>query len=200
MAIRVSTTIADGAALVADIERRSGERVSACYQCGRCTSTCAAAFAFDYPPHRIMRLLQLGQVDKVLNSRTAQLCFDCMTCSSRCPMTIDVANVIEQVKMIADEHGIRVNKEKSIRLFRRAFLKNVRRHGRLHEARLLTWINLRSFKPFNDLAVVPLILRRKKVHIVPPKIRNRREIHRIFHEVNGNGGGNGNSDRHGGGK
>ncbi len=131
-----------------------------------------------------MRLLQLGQVEEVLNSRTAQLCFDCMTCSTRCPMNIDVANVIEHAKMIADERGIKGD-EKHIRLFRLAFLQNVRRHGRLHEARLLTWINLRSFKPFNDVALIPLILRKKKLHLVPPKIRNRGEIHRIFREVNG---------------
>ncbi|MFA6000530.1 MAG: 4Fe-4S dicluster domain-containing protein [Thermoleophilia bacterium] len=183
MAIRVSSTIADGASVIREIERRSGERVSACYQCGRCTSTCTGAFAFDYPPHRIMRLLQLGQVEEVLNSRTAQLCFDCMTCSSRCPMTIDVAYVIETAKMIADERGIE-GEEEGVRLFRLAFLKNVRRHGRLHEARLMAWINLRSGKIFNDISLVPKTLRKKKVHIVPPRIKNRREIHRIFREVN----------------
>lgn len=184
LTIRVSSTVPGGADVVADIERRSGERVSACYQCGRCTSTCTGAFAFDFPPHRIMRMLQLGQVDEVLNSRTAQICFDCMTCSTRCPMNIDVANVIEHAKMIADERGIEGG-EKEIRLFRLAFLKNVRRHGRLHEARLLTWINFRSFRPFNDLSLVPLILRRKKIHIVPPRIKNRHEVHRIFREING---------------
>ena len=186
MTIRVSKTIAAGAATVAEIERRSGERVSACYQCGRCTSTCTAAFAFDYPPHRIMRLLQLGQVDKVLNSRTAQLCFDCMTCSSRCPMSIDVANVIEHAKMIADERGIEGD-ERDIRLFRLAFLQNVRRHGRLHEAQLLTWMNLRTFKPLNDFNLVPLILRNKKMHVIPPRIKNREQIGRIFREVNKDG-------------
>jgi len=130
-----------------------------------------------------MRMLQLGQVDEVLNSRTAQICYDCMACSTRCPMNIDVANVIEHAKMIADERGI-VGDEKEISLFRLAFLKNVRRHGRLHEARLLTWINFRSFRPFNDLSLVSLILHRKKIHIVPPKIKNRGEIHRIFQETN----------------
>lgn len=182
MAIRVSSTIADGAGVTAEIERRSGERVSSCYQCGRCTSTCTGTFAFDYPPHRIMRLLQLGQVEEVLNSRTAQLCFDCMTCSSRCPMNIDVAYVIETAKMIADERGIEGG-EKDVQLFRLAFLKNVRRHGRLHEARLMAWINFRSGKFFNDISLVPMTLRKKKVHIVPPRIKNRREIHRIFREV-----------------
>ena len=99
-------------------------------------------------------------------------------------MNIDVANVIEQAKMIADERGIKGD-ETAIRLFRLAFLQNVRRYGRLHEARLLTWMNLRTFRPFNDFSLVPLILRNKKVHIVPPRIKNRAEVHRIFREVNG---------------
>jgi len=101
-------------------------------------------------------------------------------------MNIDVANVIENAKMVADEQGVK-GSEKEIRFFRLAFLQNVRRSGRLHEARLLTSFNLLNFKPFNDISLVPVILRRKKVHIVPPKIKNRGEIHRIFQEVNGGG-------------
>lgn len=186
--IPVSTSIAAGAQIVSQIEQRSGMRVSDCYQCGRCTSTCAGAFAFDIPPHRIMRLLQLGQVDQVLNSATAQLCFDCMTCSMRCPMNIDVASVIETAKMVADEMELK-DTEKGMRFFRREFLKNVRRHGRLHEPSLVGWINLKTGRPFNDLSLVPLVLRKKKVHVVPPRVKNLRHLRRLFKEVGTNGTG-----------
>lgn len=182
--IQVTKTIAGGAAIVTEIEKRSGMRVSDCYQCGRCTSTCIATAAFDIPPHRLMRLLQLGMVDQVLNSTTAQLCVDCMTCSLRCPMGIDVAAIIETTKIIADEMGLK-DTERDMRIFRREFLKNVRRHGRLHEGSLLAWINLKTGKPFNDISLVPLILHKKKVHIVPPRIRNLRQLRRMFSEVNG---------------
>ncbi|MBE0430080.1 MAG: 4Fe-4S dicluster domain-containing protein [Thermoleophilia bacterium] len=182
--IPVSSSLADGASLVAEIERRTGMRVSACYQCGRCTSTCPGAFAFDIPPHRMMRLLQMGIVERVLSSTTAQLCFDCMTCSLRCPQGVDLATIIETAKSVADEMGFR-DTEKAMRVFRREFLKNVRRHGRLHEPSLLTWINLKTGRPFNDLSLVPLILRKKKVHFVPPRIRNLRHLRHIFRQVNG---------------
>lgn len=170
--------------MVAQIERRSGQRVSACLQCGRCTSTCVAAFAFDYPPHRLMHMLQIGLVDEVLASKTAQLCLDCMTCSMRCPMKIDVAGVIETAKAVADEAGLR-DTERNLRLFRRGFLKNVRRHGRLHEASLLIWFNVRTRNFTNDISLAPLLMRKKKLHIFPPKVKNLRQMKRIFRETKG---------------
>lgn len=180
--IQVNKTVAAGKEIVEEIERRSGQKISACYQCATCTSTCAATFAFDYPPHRIMRLLQLGMVDEVLNSRTGQLCYDCMTCSSRCPIEIDVADIIETAKNMADERGLKES-EHTMSLFRRLFLKNVSRHGRLHEASLLFWFNLKNFSPANDISLVPLVLKKKKVHVHPQRIKNRREVRRIFHKA-----------------
>ncbi|MHB1390466.1 MAG: 4Fe-4S dicluster domain-containing protein [Thermoleophilia bacterium] len=179
--IPVSRTVPEGAHLAAEIERRSGMRVSDCNQCGRCTSTCAGAIAFDIPPHQMMRYLQLGLTDRVLDSATAQLCFDCMTCSLRCPMQIDVAVVIETTKNIADEQG-RDGGQRGIGVFRREFLRNVRRHGRLHEPSLLAWINLKTYRPFNDLSLVP-VLGKKKLHVVPPRIRNLRSLRRMFRRV-----------------
>ncbi len=184
--INLSRSVSAGAPIISEIERRSGQQISACYQCGRCTSTCAGSFAFDYSPHRLMRLLQFGMVEEVLRSRTAQLCLDCMTCSLRCPMSIDVAAVIDTAKAIADEMGFK-DTERDLRLFRRGFLKNVRRHGRLHEAGLLSWFNIRTRKFTNDLSLVPLLMRKKKIHVVPPRIRNKHEMRRIFREINGAG-------------
>ncbi|MCL4309347.1 MAG: 4Fe-4S dicluster domain-containing protein [Thermoleophilia bacterium] len=182
--INLSRTVTEGAPLVAEIERRSGQRVSACLQCGRCTSTCVAAHAFDFPPHRLMHMLQIGLVQEVLASRTAQLCLDCMTCSMRCPMKIDVAGVIETAKAVADEAGLR-DTERDLRLFRREFLRNVRRHGRLHETSMLLRYNFATRKLTNDISLVPLILRKRKVHLFPPKVKNLRQMRRIFREING---------------
>lgn len=181
--IKVSQTVAAGAELVAEIERRTSQKISDCYQCGRCTATCAGSFAFDKPPHVLMRMLQLGRVEEALATKTAQLCYDCMTCSSRCPMNIDVAFIFETVNNIARERGIRYS-IKSMWRFRSLFLKNVRRHGRLHEASLLLSFNTRSMKPRNDISLAPLILRKKKkFHFFPPRIRGRAEIRRIFEEL-----------------
>ncbi|RJQ47282.1 MAG: heterodisulfide reductase subunit C [Gaiellales bacterium] len=181
--IKVSQKVTESAGLIAEIERRTGQRISDCYQCGRCTSTCAGSFAFDRPPHVLMRMLQLGRVQEAMESKTAQLCYDCMTCSSRCPMNIDVAFIIETVSNIAHEQGVKYT-IKSMDRFRKLFLHNVRRHGRLHEASLLASYNLRSLQPRNDFSLAPLILKKKKkFHFFPPRIRDRAEVRRIFEEL-----------------
>lgn len=182
--ITVSRTVSEGAAIVSEIERRTGMRVADCYQCGRCTSTCIAAFAFDIPPHRLMHLLQLGDFEKVLVSATAQLCVDCMACSLRCPAQIDVALIIETAKNVADEKGLK-DTEMPMRIFRREFLKNVRRHGRLHEPSLMTWINLKTGRPLNGLGLAGMIMRKKKIHFVPPRIKNLRHLRHLFRQLNG---------------
>lgn len=184
--IDISRKLAAGASIVSEIERRAQVRISDCNQCGRCTSTCAGAFAFDYPPHRIMRFLQVGMVEEVLTATATQLCFDCMTCSMRCPMGVDVATVIETTKNLADEMDLK-DTEKRMRVFRREFLKNVRRNGRLHEPSLLTWINLKTGRPFNDLSLVRLVMGKKKVHFVPPRVKHLRHLRRLFRDVGTNG-------------
>ena len=53
-----------------------------CYQCGNCSAGCPAAFTFDYTPNQVMRMLQVGLVDKVLDSKAVQLCVQCLTCTA----------------------------------------------------------------------------------------------------------------------
>jgi heterodisulfide reductase subunit C len=50
-----------------------------CYQCGNCSASCPAAFTFDIMPNQMMRMLQVGMVDKVLDSKAIQLCLQCLT-------------------------------------------------------------------------------------------------------------------------
>ena len=37
------------------VEELSGEKVSACFQCEKCTNGCPLTFAMDIPPHKIGR-------------------------------------------------------------------------------------------------------------------------------------------------
>ena len=46
---------------IREVERRSGQKVSRCYQCGACTGRCPNTFAYDVPVNRVMRLIQLGR-------------------------------------------------------------------------------------------------------------------------------------------
>ena len=52
------------------MEALSGQNVSTCYQCGNCTAGCPAGLVYDRQVSQIMRAVQLGLRDEVLNSRS----------------------------------------------------------------------------------------------------------------------------------
>jgi heterodisulfide reductase subunit C len=92
--------------LVRKIEEISGQDLLACYQCGKCSAGCPAAFAMDMLPSQVIRYAQLGMVDKVLNSDTPWFCAACQTCYSRCPKGVDLARIMEAVReIILQEKG-----------------------------------------------------------------------------------------------
>ena len=57
--------------------------VTACYQCGRCSSGCPISDFFDLSVMEIVRLAAYGAEDTLLKSKTIWLCAACETCASR---------------------------------------------------------------------------------------------------------------------
>ena len=47
----------------------SGQTIQLCYHCHKCTAGCPAAFAMEYGPDRVLRLIQFGQRERLLSSR-----------------------------------------------------------------------------------------------------------------------------------
>ncbi|NMA14706.1 MAG: heterodisulfide reductase subunit C, partial [Clostridia bacterium] len=65
------------------LEKKSGVKLTDCYQCGKCSAGCPVAFAMDKTPRQIIRLLQLGLLEEALATRTIWLCATCQTCVTR---------------------------------------------------------------------------------------------------------------------
>lgn len=65
-----------------------------CYQCGRCTAACPQARAMEQPPARMVRLLQLGLVDDILNTGGIWRCVACGRCTAGCPELVDVPGMV----------------------------------------------------------------------------------------------------------
>ena len=84
----------------------AGIDLSSCYQCGKCTAGCPMASAMDYSPRQTVRLLQLGMADTALRSRTIWLCASCETCATRCPRDVDVAKMMDILRIEADRAGV----------------------------------------------------------------------------------------------
>ncbi|MDY7079309.1 MAG: (Fe-S)-binding protein [Chloroflexota bacterium] len=85
----------------------SRQTTQLCYHCHKCTAGCPAAFAMEYGPDRILRLIQLGQQERLLSSRDPWLCLGCEMCGAFCPNEIHINEVMIALKEIAGETGYR---------------------------------------------------------------------------------------------
>jgi len=162
------------------LENDSGEVMSHCYQCGKCSAGCPVAFKMDYLPNQIIRMVQLGLEEQVLSSRTIWLCASCLTCTVRCPRKIDVAEIMDYLRRRAYKKGILPQGEIGIPLFNKIFLKNIELFGRLYEMGLIGMFNMLSGEFFKDLALAPKMFFKRKIGILPPKVNNIKEVREIF--------------------
>jgi len=81
------------------VEEISGQNVFACYQCGKCSAGCPMSAEMDLLPNQVIRLLQLGAIDPLLNCRTIWLCASCFTCTARCPKGVSLTRLMEGVRL-----------------------------------------------------------------------------------------------------
>jgi len=169
------------------IESLSHTQISQCYQCGKCTAGCPMAGQMDSPPTRLMRLLQLGDVEGALNSESIWQCVSCQTCSSRCPKEVDCASVMDALRQVAFECGTVSPAQRRTVIFQKAFLDNIRRHGRLNELELIARfkgeVALRGRALgvlFEDADLAPKLQRRGKLHLRGQKVKDRKVVERIF--------------------
>ncbi len=152
--------------------------VAECYQCGNCSAGCPAAWSFDYAPNQVMRMLQVGLVDEVLQSRAVQNCIQCLTCSARCPRQIDIAGIFEELKTIVVARG--VDAPEDAKTFNRLFLENLAKYGRLSEAMFLVRFNMSVLKPMNDASLGMPMVQKGKIEFLPHKSRGADEVGRIY--------------------
>jgi len=159
------------------IEEETGNNIYLCYQCKKCTSGCPLSEHFDLEPHRIMRALQLGREELALSSATIWLCACCQTCTTRCPEELDVARIMDRLKMVALERGIKP-RVPEVALFNAAFLRTVRTFGRSYEPALVMEVNLRTGQPLKDLSMAWELVRKRKIGLLPTFVRAPRRVAR----------------------
>jgi len=82
------------------IEELSGEEISACYHCGKCSAGCPSAMTMDLLPNQIIRAIQLGDIETLKTSNTPWICASCFTCYVRCPRGIDLCSIMEAVRQM----------------------------------------------------------------------------------------------------
>jgi len=91
---------------ISEVENLSGQKILSCYICGKCSAGCPISSLMDIQPHQVIRLIQLGQEEEVLKSRTIWLCSSCFTCASRCPRGINLAAIMETLRALVLRRGV----------------------------------------------------------------------------------------------
>ena len=172
---------------VAAVESLSHTQIAQCYQCGKCTAGCPMAEHMDTPPTRLIRLLQLGDVERALSSDSIWQCVSCQTCATRCPKSVDCASILDALRQLAFERGTVSPEQRRTVIFQKAFLANIRRHGRLNEIELIALFKGEVFLRdralpvlFEDAGLAPKLQRRGKLHLVGEQVRDRGVVGRIF--------------------
>ena len=99
MNIHVSRNRSDKA-FIEKIESLSGQDLLACYQCGKCSAGCPMAKYMDILPNQMIRFAQLGLKDELLASNAIWMCVSCLTCNTRCPKGVKIAEVIEAIRQV----------------------------------------------------------------------------------------------------
>ncbi len=162
------------------LEKECGEKVSRCYQCGKCSAGCPISFQMDYLPNQIIRMVQLGMEEQVLSSKTIWLCASCLTCTVRCPRKIDIAEIMDYLRRSAYKKQVIPLDETEIPLFNKIFLRNIELFGRLFELGLIGMFNLLSGEFFKDMSLAPKMFLKRKIGIFPHKLKNLKAAREIF--------------------
>jgi heterodisulfide reductase subunit C len=166
-----------------EVQRRSGENVFRCYYCQKCTVGCPTAYAMDYQPAQVLKMIQLGLREPLLKSSAPWLCVGCEACGTRCPNGIRLAPVMDTLKYMALEAGY-VPPETKVYALHRAFLDSIKFFGRVHETTMLAEYVLRSRDIFSivlsNIDVAVSLLLKRKIPILPERVKALDQVKELY--------------------
>jgi heterodisulfide reductase subunit C len=143
-----------------------GIDVSYCYQCGKCSTGCPMAYEMDLKPSQLMHAIQLGLKDLVYNSKTMWMCASCHMCSARCPQEVDIAEVMDTVKimMMREKQKPRVP---DVLKLSKCFVENLKWFGRMYELGMVGMLKLSTGKLTQDMDMGLKMFKKGKFNLLP---------------------------------
>lgn len=82
-----------------EIVRISGVDARKCMKCGKCSAVCPSFDEMDVHPHRIVKMVEEGNIQALLASRSFYKCVSCFACMERCPRSVEPAKLVEALRL-----------------------------------------------------------------------------------------------------
>jgi len=168
-----------GGNLAGEVQDLSGVSPMSCFQCTKCSSGCPVASRADVKPHQLVRLLQTGQREAALTNRFIWECTSCQTCVTRCPQQVDIPAMNDALRALSLKEK-KAPAETAVPVFAAAFLKSIRKRGRVHELSLMATFKLRTRRLFEDADKAPMMLRKGKLPLLGSRVSGRSEREELF--------------------
>jgi heterodisulfide reductase subunit C len=164
------------------VEKKADVSLNKCYQCKKCSVGCPVAGQIESPPSEIIRRLQLGAGDELLQTDLIWTCLSCDTCYARCPNEINFAAVIDALRSIALEKGA-AKPEGNPPLFNRLFLDTVKTYGRAYDLQMIGLYKIKTGKLMPDTEKFPTMIKKGKIALTPPSGADKGRVRRIFERL-----------------
>ena len=84
-----------------ELIRESGVNPKKCMKCGKCSATCPAYDEMEYHPHQFVSMVESGDIEPLLKSKSIYKCLSCFACIDRCPRGVEPAKLVEAVRLAA---------------------------------------------------------------------------------------------------
>ena len=184
MAIVISKEKQEGN-LISEVQKLSGIDISNCLQCKKCSNGCPVTGLTKVHPSDIIRSMQLNVGDKIFESDLIWMCASCETCYERCPMKINMAEVMDALRVIAVQKNLSKQRG-NVPLFNRSFLKTVKMFGRTYDIGMITAYKLGASNYLQDTDKFPMMLLKGKIALTPSFRANKKYTNRIFDRKSNN--------------
>lgn len=81
------------------ILRSSGVNPLKCMRCGKCSGTCPSYDSMEYHPHQFVYMVESGDIEPLLKSKSLYTCLSCFACVDRCPRNVEPAKLVEALRL-----------------------------------------------------------------------------------------------------
>ena len=165
--------------LINEVQKLSGTDIRSCLQCKKCSNGCAVASITKVHPSDVIRGLQLNEEDKIFESDLIWMCASCETCFARCPMKINMAAVMDSLRIISVRK--KASRQKgNVALFNKSFLKTVKMFGRTYDIGMIAAYKLGTSSYLQDTDKFPMMLLKGKIALIPSFQADKKYTNRIF--------------------